>query len=166
MVNDILTVGDKKEEKFLRKKTADFDFKKFTKKEIVELLARMRKIMRAANGIGLSANQIGLNLNMFVAEVPDAKGGVKFYAIFNPKIVSMEEEKSMYEEGCLSVPGSWGDIERHDRLVLTGFDRNAKPVKIKAWGLLARVFQHETDHLAGKLFIDRAVKVHQVTPEK
>ena len=67
MLNDILTVDDKKEEKFLRRKTADFDFEKFTKKEVTELVSRMRKIMRKANGIGLSANQIGLDLRMFVA---------------------------------------------------------------------------------------------------
>ena len=96
MINDIWVIGDKKEEKFLRKKTADFDFKKFTKKEVAELVSRMRRIMRAANGIGLSANQIGLDLNMFVAEVPDVdQGGTKFYAIFNPKIEKKSGETAV-----------------------------------------------------------------------
>jgi peptide deformylase len=166
MVNDILTIDEKKEEKFLRKKASDFDFKKFTKKEIIELIARMKRIMRNANGIGLSANQIGLDLNMFIAEVPDIKGGMKFYAVFNPKVISIDKEKDVYEEGCLSVPGRWGDIERSAKITITGFDKNNKPIKIKAWGLLARVFQHETDHLNGKIFIDTAKKVHTVTPEK
>lgn len=71
MMSDIWVVSNKKEEKFLRKKPADFDFKEFTKKEIAELISRMRRVMHAANGIGLSANQIGLDLNMFIAEVPD-----------------------------------------------------------------------------------------------
>ena len=147
MINDIWVASDKKEEKFLRRKTADFDFEKFTKKEIVELISRMRRIMRAANGIGLSANQIGLDLNMFVAEVPDMDtGGTKFYALFNPKMEKKSGETAVFEEGCLSIPGTWGYVPRAERVTLAGFDKNGKPVKIRAWGLLAHVFQHETDH--------------------
>ena len=107
MQNEILTVDIQKEEKFLRKKTSDFDFAKFTKKDITSLISRMRRIMRAANGIGLSANQIGLNLNMFVAEVPDPDGGTKFYSFFNPKIEKRGETDAFFEEGCLSIPGKW-----------------------------------------------------------
>jgi peptide deformylase len=165
MRNEILTVDEKKEDKFLRRKTADFDFKKFTKKEITDLLARMRRVMRTANGIGLSANQIGLDLNLFVAEVPDAHGNLKFYAIFNPSLEKTESDMVMFEEGCLSIPGKWGDVPRAEKVVLRGFDKNQKPVKIKAWGLLARVFQHETDHLNGHLFIDRAKTVYSAEKE-
>jgi peptide deformylase len=162
MINNILVVSEKKEEKFLRKKTVDFDFKNFTKKEIVQLVAQMRRIMHTANGIGLSANQIGLNFNMFVAEVPDVdQSGTKFYAIFNPKIEKKSDEMAVLEEGCLSIPGKWGYVPRAERITLMGFDKNGKPVKIKAWGLLAHVFQHETDHLQGKLFIDRTKKVFE-----
>jgi peptide deformylase len=160
-MNDIWKIDDKKQEKFLRKKVHNFDFSKFTKKESADLIVRMRKAMRAANGIGLSANQIGLDLNVFVAEVSDVDGGMKFYAIFNPKFEKISEEKVIFEEGCLSVPGTWGDVERPERVVLSGFDKFGKPVKIKAWGLLARVFQHEMDHLSGKLFIDRTKKLHK-----
>lgn len=166
MKNEILLIDNKKEEKFLRAKTVDFDFGKFSQKEINDLVARMRKIMRAANGIGLSANQIGLNFRMFVAEVPDAQGGTKFYAVFNPQIEKVSDEKVPYEEGCLSVPGKWGDVERPERIVIGGFDKTGKPAKIKAWGLLARVFQHEMDHLNGKLFIDRAKVVHDAESDK
>jgi len=161
MVNDILTIDSKKEEKFLRKKTADFDFKKFTKKEVADLVNRMRRIMHKANGVGLSANQIGLDLKMFVAEVPDADGGTKFYAIFNPKFEKLGEKAVTNEEGCLSVIGTWGDVPRAEQVVLSGFDKNGKKLKIKAWGLLARVFQHEMDHLHGKLFIDRAKQIYR-----
>ncbi len=163
MVRGIWVVENEKEEKFLRKKTVDFDFKKFTKKEINELVVRMRRAMRAANGVGLSANQIGLNFKVFVAEVPDAQGGTKFYAVFNPKLEKASEEKISYEEGCLSVPGKWGDVARAERVTVSGFDKSGRPVKIKAWGLLARVFQHEMDHLGGKLFIDRTKMVHAET---
>jgi peptide deformylase len=158
---EIWKIGNKKEEKLLRRKAKDFDFTKRSPKEANELVVRMRQACRKANGIGLSANQIGLDLNVFVAEVPDADGGLKFYALFNPKIEKLSEEKVLFEEGCLSVPETWGEVERPERVVLSGFDKRGKPVRIKAWGLLARVFQHEMDHLHGKLFIDRTKNFHK-----
>ena len=164
MQKNILVVDDKREEKFLRKKTADFDFKKFNRSDINNLIGKMRKIMREANGIGLSANQIGLDFNLFVAEIPDPQGGTKFYAVFNPKIEKMSDELASAEEGCLSVPGKWGEVPRAARITVSGFDKNGKPAKIKAWGLLARVFQHEIDHLNGKLFLDKAKKVYRAEP--
>lgn len=145
----------------LRQKTSAFDFEKFTKKEITDLIARMRRIMRKANGIGLSANQIGLDLKVFVAEIPDGDGGTKFYAVFNPNIEKKTGEKILPEEGCLSIPGTYGDVERFPQIVISGQDKNQKPVKVKAWGLLAHIFQHETDHLNGVLFTDKAVNIHQ-----
>ncbi len=151
MAHNIWTVEDKKEGKFLRKKTADFDFSKFTKKEISELVAKMREAMKAADGIGLSANQIGLDLNVFVCR---AEG--KFYAVFNPQIVKQSNNEISFDEGCLSVPQKFGGVKRPERVVIVGRDRNGKKIKIKAWGLLARIFQHEIDHLNGFLFTDRA----------
>jgi peptide deformylase len=161
MENGILTVENKKDEKFLRRKTEDFDFKKFSRAEITQIINRMKKAMHLAHGIGLSANQIGLPYKMFVAEVPSPDAGKKFYAIFNPVIEKTSGEKIKVEEGCLSVPGMRGYLERHERVVLTGFDKNGKPLKIKAWGLLAHVFQHEVDHLNGKLFIDRTKDIRK-----
>jgi peptide deformylase len=160
MPSEIVTIDQKKDEKFLRKKTVPFNFKKFTKKEIDQLVLRMKDIMRKANGIGLSANQIGLEFSVFVAEVPDAQGGTKFYAVFNPKIEKMEKAIVSFEEGCLSIPGKWGDVERAEKIVVSGYNKSGKAVKVKAWGLLARVFQHEIDHLNGKLFIDRTKKIY------
>lgn len=165
MADNILIITDKKGEKILRKKTVDFDFKKFTRREIDALIARMRRTMREANGIGLSANQIGLDLRVFVAEVPDAHGGTKFYSVFNPAIEKTGGENVSYEEGCLSVPGKWGNVLRPERIVIAGFDKRGKPAKIKAWGLLARVFQHEIDHLGGKLFIDRTKEIFSAATE-
>lgn len=160
MVPEIVTVAQKKDEKFLRKKTVPFDFKKFTRKEVNELITRMRRIMHTANGIGLSANQIGLEFSVFVAEVPDAQGGTKFYAVFNPKIEKVDKATITFEEGCLSVPGQWGEVTRAEQIVVSGYNKMGKKVKVKAWGLLARVFQHEIDHLNGKLFIDKAKKLY------
>ncbi len=166
MHDNVLTTRDKKNEKFLKTKTQDFDFKKFAKKEINDILLSMKKIMRAARGVGLSANQVGYPFSMFVAEVPDAQGTLKFYAVFNPRIEKYAGEKLMREEGCLSVPGTYGTVERSERVVLSGFDKNGKPIKIKAWGLLAHVFQHETDHLKGTLFTSKAENLYDAPAPK
>jgi peptide deformylase len=151
------------EEKRLRSKAEPFDFSKMTDKEIAELVRRMRKIMKEANGIGLAANQIGLPFSMFVAEVESAKGA-KFYALFNPVIEKAEKEKTIMEEGCLSVPNIWGDVSRSTKVTLAGEDSKGRPVKIRAWGLLARVFQHEVGHLQGELFIDKTKRLYKLEP--
>ncbi|PJA41733.1 peptide deformylase, partial [Candidatus Wolfebacteria bacterium CG_4_9_14_3_um_filter_37_9] len=176
----ILIVNDKKEEKFLRTKTADFDFAKFTKKEINDLIKKMKEIMLQANGIGLSANQIGLNLKMFVALIPekplkrDEKNKIimpspdeaKFYAIFNPEIIKFSKQTEIIEEGCLSVPGIHGGVKRSFKITATGQDKNGRKIKIKAEGLTARVFQHEIDHLNGILFIDKINKIYKITSKQ
>lgn len=181
----ILTVNNKIEEKFLRTKTADFEFGKHDKKDIADLIKNMREIMTKANGIGLSANQIGLNIRLFVAQIPkihmntdvntNRRGyniGINqlnhhkstFYAIFNPKIkVSpFSRKKTKMEEGCLSVPQIYGKVERLEKITITGYDKNGRKIKIKAEGLTARVFQHEIDHLNGILFIDKAENLYKI----
>ncbi len=160
MQNEILVIGEKREEKILRKKAEPFDFSKFSKKEVNDVIVRMRRVMREANGIGLSANQIGLPYAVFVAEVPGAQGENKFYSVFNPRLEKTAGEPVIFEEGCLSIPGKWGNVTRPEQVTVSGFDKTGKPTKIKAWGLLARVFQHEIDHLNGKLFIDRTRDVY------
>ncbi len=162
MSQKIVTIATKKNEEFLRRRTVPFDFKAHTKKEIMELIRKMRQMMKEADGVGLSANQIGLNYRMFVAQVPDSQGHPKFYAIFNPEISKLSKEMETLEEGCLSGPETYGPTPRHYRLTLTGQGPNGKKLKINAWGLLARVFQHETDHLNGHLFLDRAEKLYNV----
>jgi peptide deformylase len=168
-MNEILTINSKTEERFLRKKTPTFDINelkdKKKEKEMRELIKKMRDIMKKANGVGLSANQIGLSHRLFVAQVYDSQGKQKFYAIFNPEIVKQSEEVESIEEGCLSVPQKYGPVTRAYALTLTGFDQKGKKLKIKAWGLLARVFQHEVDHLNGKLFIDKATRIYDITDE-
>jgi peptide deformylase len=159
---NVLTINNKKEEKFLRRKVPEFNFQEFTRKEIREMIQKMRAIVKKEKGAGLSANQLGFDWRFFIAELPDDKSRLKFYAIFNPGIIKVSKNKIILEEGCLSVPGIWGLVERPERVVLVGFDKNGKKIKIKAWGLLARVFQHEVDHLNGILFIDKTKKVYTV----
>jgi len=157
---NILTVNNKKEEKFLRTKVGDFDFGGADKKETDKLIMKMKKTMREANGLGLSANQAGLSIRMFVAEIPNEEAGIgEFYAVFNPEIVKSSKKTIVMEEGCLSVPGVYGLVERPEKIVLTGQDESGKKIKIQAGGLAARVFQHEIDHLNGILFIDKAEKL-------
>lgn len=163
LVKEIFLNDDNSQNAFLRRATRSFDFESHSRKETEDLLRHMRKVMRAANGIGLSANQIGLSHRLFVAEVPGRDDVMKFYAIFNPEIEKMDKEKITMEEGCLSVPGVYGDVERPAKIILRGQDKRGKALRIKAWGLLARVFQHEVDHLDGKLFIDRTKDLYKVT---
>ncbi|MCL4400303.1 peptide deformylase [Patescibacteria group bacterium] len=158
----ILEVLNKENENFLRSKTQEFDFKNHTKSEIKELTRKMRAMMKEADGVGLSANQVGLPYRMFVAQVPDDQGHMKFYAVFNPVLSKFSKDTETIEEGCLSVPETFGPVERFYRVVLDGFNADGNKIKIKAWGLLARVFQHEVDHLDGKLFVDKAKELHKV----
>lgn len=165
MTDPIVTIEKKADEAFLRTKTIPFDFAKFKKKELQDLVRSMRTTMKKADGVGLSANQIGRKERFFVAQVPDTQGRPVFYAVFNPQITKMSDELQTTEEGCLSVPRAFGQTPRAYRVTLEGYDINNKKIKIKAWGLLARVFQHETDHLDGKLFVDRARSVTKLVPK-
>jgi len=146
----ILITGKKKENKFLHKKAAKFDFVKYSKKDLKKLIKNMRQTMKKAEGVGLSANQVGLNESFFIAEMNN-----KFYNIFNPKFEKRSKETVELEEGCLSIPNTYGLVKRSEKITLSGYDINGKKIKIKAWGLLARIFQHEVDHLDGKLFTDK-----------
>lgn len=161
MGKQILIHGNKEDDIVLRQTTALFDFSLFTKKEIRELVKMMRMTMKKADGVGLSANQIGLNLRLFVAQIER-----KFYAVFNPVIVKTLLAVDEMEEGCLSVPGVFGLVERPSKIWVAAQDMNGKKVNIKAWGFLARVFQHEIDHLNGILFIDTAKELHHIKHKK
>jgi len=153
----ILTINNKKEEQFLRDKTVAFEFSDFTRKELKALVQTMRLTMKKANGVGLSANQIGLNSNMFVAEYDN-----KFYAIFNPTITQSSAETETVEEGCLSIPGQYGPVARARRITLVGQNIEKRKLKIRARGFLAKIFQHEIDHLNGILFIDKATAIYKI----
>lgn len=157
----IITIASKANEKFLRTPVAPMDISALKKKELHAIIRDMRATMTAANGIGLAGNQVGLSLRLFVAFVED-----KFYSILNPEVIKRSKEKEVLEEGCLSIPGMYGDVARPAEIVLSGYDKNGKKVKIKASGLRARVFQHETDHLNGILFTDTATNIHEYKPDQ
>lgn len=152
----IVTNHKKADDKFLRKRVPNFDFSKVSKAEIKEVVSVMKVAMDLAKGIGLSANQIGLSYRLFIA-----KPEKKMYVVFNPEIAKPSEEVVSFEEGCLSVPGTYGPVDRPERIIVNGQDQNGKKVKFKVNGLLARVFQHEIDHLNGVLFIDKATETYK-----
>ena len=85
----------------------------------------------------------------------------RLYTIVNPEIVRPSKETVVGTEGCLSIPGLVGDVERSESVTVKGFSRRGQPMKIKANGWLARIFQHEIDHLNGVLFTDKAIQVWQ-----
>ena len=145
----ILKTDNKKDNKFLRKKTSSFDFDSYDKDEIRKLIDDMKQVMKDADGVGLAANQIGIDKSFFVVDFDG-----KFYTIFNPEIVKKSRERYLIDEGCLSIPDVYGNANRSSEVTLKGYDRNGKRVKMRVWGYLAQIFQHEVDHLNGILFTD------------
>jgi peptide deformylase len=138
--------------------------------ELQTLMDDMVETMRQAPGVGLAAPQVGVPLRVIVVEYKedeaDEEKPPKLYTLANPEITHFSEELELGTEGCLSIPGFVGDVERSTAVTVKGFNRRGQPVRIKADGWLARIFQHELDHLDGVLFIDRAAKVWQPTPEE
>src|SRR5437764_8786559 len=130
---------------------------------IRRLIADMIETMRDAPGVGLAAPQVGECLRLFVYDDGDGRSG----ALINPEIVDRAGEE-IGTEGCLSIPRLEGEVPRAQRIVVTGLDRRGKRVRIAAEDLLARVFQHEIDHLDGVLFTDRAepATLHWLTDDE
>lgn len=117
-----------------------------------QLIDDMAETMYAAPGIGLAATQVDVHRRLIVVDVSEDKNGLQ--ALINPKIVEADG-KTTYEEGCLSVPGIYEEVERAERVVVEALDRNGKPMRIEAEGLLAICIQHEIDHLDGKVFVEK-----------
>jgi peptide deformylase len=115
------------------------------------LIDDMFETMYAAPGIGLAATQVNVHKQLLVLDISEEKTAP--LVLINPKILEHEGSQT-YQEGCLSVPGIYADVERADRISVEALDRHGQPLKFDAEGLLAVCIQHEMDHLAGKLFVD------------
>jgi peptide deformylase len=122
--------------------------------DIRALVADMIDSMYAAEGIGLAAIQIGVAKRILVIDLDQKEGNKNPRAFINPKITWASEDMATYEEGCLSVPEIWDDVERPARIRAEYLDLDGKPQTLEADGLLATCLQHEMDHLNGVLFID------------
>ncbi len=139
--------------------------------DLQTLIDDMIETMRAAPGVGLAAPQVNVSQRLIVVEYgeeeEDENGQIievtpkKLFAVVNPEIVKASEETELGVEGCLSIPGLVGEVERNSSIQVKGLNRHGKPLKLKAEGWLARIFQHEIDHVNGVLFPDRATKVWQ-----
>ncbi len=124
--------------------------------ELAALVRDMFETMYHADGIGLAGPQVGVPLRVTVLDVREGQDeeGVKL-ALVNPRVVENGRAKDRAPEGCLSIPGIEGVVERPSEVVVEAFDPGGDPVRVEASGLLARARQHEIDHLDGILFIDR-----------
>ena len=135
-----------------------------------KLIEDMIETLRKAPGVGLAAPQVGISDRLIVVEYPEddeqEDSPKKLYVLVNPEIKESSEETEMGIEGCLSIPNLHGEVERALAVTVKGQTRWGQPVKIKAKGWLARIFQHEIDHLNGVVFTDRAAKVWKPAPEE
>lgn len=128
-------------------------------KKMRAFIEDMAETMYKTDGVGLAAPQVGVSKRIIV--VDDGNG---LQALINPQIIKAEGSQ-WGPEGCLSVPGYFGDVERYEKVIVTAIDPNNKKLRIEAEGFLARIFQHEIDHLEGHLFIEKAVNLKkQVDP--
>ncbi len=152
----IRTMGDP----VLREIAQDFTKEEILSDETKQLIQDMDDSMIAAGGIGIAAPQIGISKKVTIINVPeesryeDAEASGRM-VIFNPKIEFLTENEDAYWEGCLSVPGLRGIVSRPNHIRVSYLDEEANEVVIEAQGFLATVFQHEIDHLYGKLYVDQ-----------
>lgn len=119
------------------------------------LVADMIATMHAAPGVGLAANQVGIGLRVFVIDCPDDAQERLVGHVVNPVLEILDTAPHPGDEGCLSVPGPRAEVGRAIGAVVTGLDCTGSPVRLEGRGLAARCLQHETDHLAGRLYVDR-----------
>ncbi len=140
-------------------KVTEFD------KDFQTLVDDMIETLRDAPGVGLAAPQINVSSRLIVVEYgeedEDGKQILpkKLYVVANPEIIKTSDETEIGTEACLSVPGLVGDVERYSQIVVRGENRHGRPLRLKVSGWMARIFQHEIDHVNGVIFTDRASKV-------
>ncbi|MCY3901013.1 MAG: peptide deformylase [Caldilineaceae bacterium] len=134
-------------------------------KRLHQLLDNMVETMREGKGVGLAAPQVGLDRRIFVIEYPEdterPEETMQRYEMINPEIVKAKGSE-IGQEGCLSLPGLAADVDRATYVLVKAQDRHGKSQRIKAYDWLARIFQHEIDHLGGVLMTDRAEQVYKV----
>lgn len=160
-VLDIVQVGSAKSEILAQPATRVRDFGP----KLHQLLDRMLETLREAPGVGLAAPQVGVDLRVAVIEYPDdeedPENTLQVYELINPEIVRAKGAE-VGQEGCLSIPGMVADVERATYLLVRAQDRNGQEYRIKVYDWLARVFQHEIDHLHGILMTDKATQLYKL----
>lgn len=142
--------------------------------KLEKLATDMAETMKAAPGVGLAAPQVAVSQRLIVVRLPDddesreeyGRQAGLLYTVANPEIVKASKEMVEGVEACLSIPGYFGTVDRHESVVIKGQDVKGKAIRIRASGWLARVFQHEIDHLDGRLYIDIASEVWEARPDE
>lgn len=157
------------ENKILREKSEEIKLEDVSSKEIKDLVQDLKDTLKnAQNGIALSAVQIGVLKRVFVVsgkafceseEREDCKN--PDLVLINPKIIKQSKEKEWMEEGCLSIKGTYGIVERSIKTQIEALDESGKKISRGGSGLLSQIFQHEIDHLNGVLFIDKAKEIYE-----
>lgn len=149
--------------------------KDISTKKITDIVAKMKRAMHAEDdGVAIAAPQVGSDLRIFIVSGKavaiakgkeiDAEEELQDLVFFNPEIIKASKKKMMMEEGCLSLRYLYGFVSRHEKVTMRAVDENGKLVTLGASGLLAQIFQHETDHLNGVLFTDKAENVRDLPP--
>ena len=144
----------------LHRKASEVDPSEIRDTEFQQFLDTLVAAMRHYNGVGIAAPQVGIDKQVFACEVnnntryPEAPS-IPLQILINPKIIFYAQEEIILQEGCLSIKNLRGDVPRAGKVRLSALDRSANPVDILAEGFLARIFQHECDHLSGHLFLER-----------
>jgi len=126
---------------------------------IRELVRDMAETMYAAPGIGLAATQVDVHLRVIVIDVSETRDALRVF--INPEILSRSEDTKVHEEGCLSVPGIYDEVERPDRVTVRALDEHGRPFTLEADELLAVCVQHEIDHLNGRVFVQYLSRLKQ-----
>lgn len=124
-----------------------------------QLIDDMAQTMYQAPGIGLAATQVDRHVRVIVMDVTEEKNDLRVF--INPEVIRSSEERKTYEEGCLSVPGIYEEVERPESISVKALDRNGNPFELEAHGLLAVCLQHEIDHLNGRVFVQYLSRLKQ-----
>jgi len=143
--------------KILREKQNPITIEEITSSRVKKLIDEMRATMVQANGVGLAANQVGENLPLFVIDKKLATENNVPDIFINPEITDYSRDQDELEEGCLSLPQLYIPVKRSKKIKIKAYDAQGNKIKLKARGFLARVLQHETDHLNGIVIKDRMI---------
>lgn len=127
--------------------------------QIKKLSVEMKKTLKSENGLGLAAPQVGKNIRMFIMIFNFRKKDETIFTVINPEVEYRSDKTCLDEEGCLSLPGVWGKVERPVEIKVKFYDLNGALLKMTLTDLNAREFLHENDHLDGVLFVDRIKEV-------
>lgn len=131
--------------------------------DIKKIIGGMRKTLKKSQGVGLAAPQIGKGLRIFILSVPKELYDKPYPEVFiNPVLLERSALEETMEEGCLSLPGIYGEVARAKQIKIQAADENGKDFELETENILARIIQHEYDHLEGVLFIDRAASIQKL----